>query len=269
MFDRFDREISYMRISVTDRCNLRCIYCIPPEGVKRKRPEDILSYEEIIRIVREAAGLGIRKIRLTGGEPLVRKDIPHLVRGLKALQGIREVSMTTNGVLLADMAWPLKEAGLDRLNISLDTLDPRLYKSLTRGGEIHRVLEGIEAVIRAGFRKTKLNMVLLPEKNERCVPRMAAFAREKGLVLQRINRYFLSSHESLERAVCEAERPLPCIRCNRIRLTADGRLKPCLFSDLEYPVDPEDVASALKKAVAAKPRHGSSCTTRGNWQIGG
>jgi len=144
MLDRFNREIFYLRISVTDRCNLRCIYCMPAKGIKLKRADEILSYEKIIQIVRKAAKLGIYKIRLTGGEPLVRKNISYLVSQLKRLEGIREVSMTTNGILLASMASELKEAGLDRLNISLDSLDPELYKYITRGGNVNRVLEGIE-----------------------------------------------------------------------------------------------------------------------------
>ena len=269
MLDRFNREIFYLRISVTDRCNLRCIYCMPAKGIKLKRADEILSYEKIIQIVRKAAKLGIYKIRLTGGEPLVRKNISYLVSQLKRLEGIREVSMTTNGILLASMASELKEAGLDRLNISLDSLDPELYKYITRGGNVNRVLEGIEAALEVGFKKTKINMVLLPGINESSVAPMAAFCQKKGLTLQRINRYFLSDHHSFNQAAYEAERPLPCSRCNRIRLTADGKLKPCLFSDQEFPVNSKNITAILKKTIKNKPQHGLSCTTRGNWQIGG
>lgn len=242
---------------------------MPAKGIKLKKADEILSYEKIIQIVQEAAKLGIYKIRLTGGEPLIRKNISYLVSKLKALNGIREVSITTNGVLLAAMALELKEAGLDRFNISLDTLDPQLYKVITRGGDINRVLEGIEATLEAGFKNTKLNTVLLPGINESCVPKMAAFCQEKGLTLQRINRYFLSDYNSLNQAAYEAERPLPCSQCNRIRLTADGKLKPCLFSDQEYSIDSQDITTVLKKTIISKPRCGLSCTTRGNWQIGG
>lgn len=269
MLDRFKREIFYLRISVTDRCNLRCIYCMPAKGIKLKRAKEILSYEKIIQIVREAAKLGIYKIRLTGGEPLVRKNISYLVSQLKAINGIQEVSMTTNGVLLASMALELKEAGLDRLNISLDALDPELYKLITRGGDVYRVLEAIEAVLQVGFKKTKINMVLLPGINENCLPKMSAFCQKKGLELQRINRYFLSDHHSLQQTAWEAERPLPCSQCNRIRLTADGKLKPCLFSNQEFSVNSKNITAVLKKTISSKPQHGLGCTTRGNWQIGG
>jgi len=269
MLDRFNREIFYLRISVTDRCNLRCIYCMPPKGIKLKRAKEILSYEKIIQIVREAAKLGIYKIRLTGGEPLIRKNITFLISQLKAIEGIREVSMTTNGVLLDPMAFELKEAGLDRLNISLDALNPELYKYITRGGDVNRVLAGIEAALEAGFKRTKINMVLLPGINIKCVPEMAAFCQKKNLELQRINHYFLDDHQSLHQATYEAERPLPCSQCNRIRLTADGKLKPCLFSDLEFSVTGKNITDVLKKTILNKPRYGLGCTTRGNWEIGG
>ena len=269
MVDRFKRDIFYLRISVTDRCNLRGIYCIPAKGIKLKRADEILSYEKIIQIADKAAKLGIHKIRLTGGEPLVRKNISFLISKLKAIEGIQEVSMTTNGVLLAPMASELKEAGLDRLNISLDALDPELYKYITRGGDVFRVLTGIEAALEAGFKKTKINMVILPGLNQSNLAKMAAFCQKKGLTLQRINRYFLSDRKSLIQATYEVERPLPCSQCNRIRLTADGKLKPCLFSDQEYSLNSKNITAVLKRTIRSKPRSGLGCTTRGNWQIGG
>lgn len=268
MYDSYHRKISYLRVSVTDLCNLRCTYCMPPEGVKLKRRSEILSYEAIIEIAHEAAGLGITKIRLTGGEPLVKKDICVLVRGLKAIPGLEEVTLTTNGTLLAPLAVPLKKAGLDRINISLDTLDPERYRSITRGGDIRDALEGIEATRAAGFRKSKINMVLVPGFNEDEVEAMAAFCAGKGLTLQRIHHYSLDDRGETGDFE-DAERPYACGRCNRIRLTADGKLKPCLFSDAEIPVDLADIASGLKKAILEKPARGKNCTVRGIWEIGG
>jgi len=184
MFDKYNRQIDYLRISVTDRCNLRCTYCMPEQGVAPKSHHDILSYEKILEVVKEAISLGIRKIRLTGGEPLVRKGILFLVEQLKKLPGLEELTLTTNGVLLDKMAQPLKKAGLDRVNISLDTLDPGKYKKLTRIGDIKNVLKGIDAVIEAGFKNTKINMVLIPGFNDNEVVAMQAFCREKGFYLQ-------------------------------------------------------------------------------------
>jgi cyclic pyranopterin phosphate synthase len=268
MFDKYNRQIDYLRISVTDRCNLRCTYCMPEEGVVLKNHKDILSYEKILEVVKEATGLGIKKVRLTGGEPLVRKGILFLVQQLKKLPGLEELTLTTNGLLLDKMARPLKKAGLDRVNISLDTLDPGKYKKLTRIGDIKNVLKGIDAVIEAGFKNTKLNMVLIPGFNDNEVVAMQAFCREKGFYLQRINHYSLTDIESIDRSYV-AERPLKCERCNRIRLTADGKLKPCLFSDMEIPLDFYNLKESLINAIQCKPESGTMNVTTQNWQIGG
>ncbi len=268
MFDKFNRQIDYLRISVTDRCNLRCTYCMPEEGVDHKSHHDILSYEKILEVVKEAISLGIKKIRLTGGEPLVRKGILFLVEQLKKLPGLEELTLTTNGVLLDKMARSLKKAGLDRINISLDTLDPGKYKKLTRTGDIKHVLRGIEAVIDAGFNNTKINMVIIPGFNDNEGEAMQAFCREKGFALQRINHYSLTDIESIDRTYV-AERPLKCERCNRIRLTADGKLKPCLFSDLEIPLDFNNLKESLINAIQCKPEGGTTNVTTQNWQIGG
>ncbi|MCU0236627.1 MAG: radical SAM protein [Acidobacteria bacterium] len=268
MFDSFNRKIDYLRISVTDRCNLRCTYCMPAAGIQLKRHADILPYERIVEVAAAAADLGIRKVRLTGGEPLVRRNIAFLVRELKALPGLSEVSMTSNGVLLDLLAGELKQAGLDRLNISLDTLDPDHYRQVTRNGEISRVLAGIDAARIAGFTGSKINMVLIPGFNDHEVAAMKDFCRRNGLQLQRIHHYSLHDLRTA-RSGLEAERPLSCSICNRLRLTADGKLKPCLFSDLEFPVDFSDIRSSLERAVQAKPQHGIACATRQNWQIGG
>jgi cyclic pyranopterin phosphate synthase len=268
MFDAYKRKINYLRISVTDRCNLRCTYCMPEAGIELKNHADILPYEKIVQVAAAAASLGIHRIRLTGGEPLVRKNISFLIRGLKALPGISEVSMTSNGTLLDLLAFELKAAGLDRLNISLDTLDAGRYRRITRNGDIEKVFAGITAASRAGFLGTKINMVLLAGTPDKEIEAMKGFCRENDLLLQRIHHYSLYDLKTANGALA-AERPLSCQACNRLRLTADGKLKPCLFSDREFAVDFLDIPSSLQQAVHAKPKHGLSCRNRENWQIGG
>lgn len=271
MYDRFNRKIDYLRISVTDRCNLRCIYCMPEQGIVLKNHRDILSYENMVAIAREAVGLGIRKIRLTGGEPLVRKGIVFLVEQLRTIENLKELTLTTNGVLLDRLAEPLKSAGLDRINISLDTLVSEKFRNITRIGNLDDVLRGIDAVMAAGFRNTKLNMVLIPGLNTDEVDNMKSFCCQKGLILQRINHYSLDGRSSRNARgrVFTAERPMSCTACNRIRLTADGYFKPCLFSNLEIPVDMEAISESIRQTVLLKPERGSACTVRENWQIGG
>lgn len=268
MYDSYNRKIDYLRVSVTDRCNLRCTYCMPEQGIQLKRHGDILPYEKIVQVAQAASELGIRKVRLTGGEPLLRRNISFLVRELKSLPGIREVCLTSNGTLLAPLAGELKSSGLDRLNISIDTLDPGKYRRITRSGDIEMVFAGIRAAQEAGFRNTKLNMVLIPGFNDDEVDTLKEFCLRNDLRLQRIHHYSLQDHRSA-RGVLEAERPLPCRDCNRLRLTADGKLKPCLFSDLEFAVDFNDIRASLLQAVRAKPACGIGCANRGNWQIGG
>ncbi|MBR6377801.1 MAG: radical SAM protein, partial [Oscillospiraceae bacterium] len=168
MNDAYGRTIDYLRLSVTDLCNLRCVYCMPPEGVCKRSHGEICSLEELAELAAACVALGVKKIRLTGGEPLVRKGICNLVEQLNALRpaGLEELCMTTNGSLLAELAAPLRAAGLDRLNVSLDTLRPERYRSLTRGGELQRVLDGLAAAEAAGFRDIRLNTVLLGGVNE-------------------------------------------------------------------------------------------------------
>ena len=268
MFDTYNRRINYLLVSVTDRCNLRCTYCMPEAGIELKSHADILTYEKIVRIVAAAAKMGIHKVRLTGGEPLVRKNISFLVHELKGIPWISEVSMTSNGTLLDRQAAELKLAGLDRLNISLDTLDAGKYRRITRNGEIEKAFAGIAAAQLAGFRATKINMVLIPGFNENEVEAMKNFCRENSLLLQRIHHYSLYDLKTAQHELA-AERPLCCNVCNRLRLTADGKLKPCLFSDREFAVDFADIPACLEKAIQAKPHHGVSCRNRENWQIGG
>lgn len=267
MHDSFGRKINYLRISVTDKCNLRCRYCMPATGIPHLRHDQVLRIEQFVAVVRAAAELGVNKVRLTGGEPLVRKGIVDLVRGIAEVPGIEKVAMTTNGTLLSSLAAPLKEAGLTHLNISLDTLDPEAYTYITRGGRLEEAVAGALAAKEAGFQGIKVNTVLT-EANYSAgdLEELQAFCRKHGFSLQRIAEYNLSEEK---RDTLAFERPLPCAECNRIRLLATGILKPCLHSDVEIPVDFSDIKGSLQAAVAAKPERGTVCTNRSMVEIGG
>lgn len=298
MKDTFEREIAYLRVSLTDLCNLRCTYCMPPEGVKKREHQAILSLEEIEEIVREAAALGIRKVRLTGGEPLVRRGVTTLCRKLRSIPELEELALTTNGILLPGLAAELKAAGVDRVNISLDTLDPEKYRRITRGGALEEALAGIQAAWDAGLTPLKLNCVLIGGFNDDEIPALAALTREGPVEVRFIElmpigdaagfgpEAYLSCEAALERlprlerlpesgGVAERYRlpgaagtvglirPLSrcfCARCDRIRLTADGCLKPCLHSREEIPIrglHGEALRSRLRQAILHKPeRHG-------------
>ena len=266
MLDQFNREIHYLRISITDKCNLRCTYCMPEEGVPFKPHNSIMSFEDIVEVVKAGAELGINKIRLTGGEPLVRKNVVELVRMINKVEGITHIGITTNGVLLDKLAEPLKKAGLDSVNISMDTLNPEKYKEITRIGDISYTLKGIDAAIAAGFDKIKINVVVMEDTPDNEIKDMEDFCNRKGLTLQLINHYDLSAEK---KNTYKFDRPPKCAVCNRIRLTADGILKPCLHSNQEIPVNPEDIVSSLKKAILDKPENGSVCTNRNMIEIGG
>jgi cyclic pyranopterin phosphate synthase len=265
MFDVFERKINYLRISVTDKCNLRCVYCMPAEGVPLRRHDELLSFEQIAAVVRAGVKLGITKVRLTGGEPLVKRDIAGLVKMIKEVPGLRHLGMTTNGVLLKRLAADLKKAGLDSLNISLDSLNPERYRALTRGGELGRVLDGIEAARALGF-PLKINTVVLNDTGEDEITVLRRFCSRRDLSLQLINHYALTE-DKLDHY--QFDRPPDCRHCNRIRLLADGRLKPCLHSDTEIPLDFHHLEESLRRAVLAKPQRGSSCTKRNMVEIGG
>lgn len=281
MRDSFEREIDYLRIAVTDRCNLRCTYCMPPEGVTPKNHEEILSIEEIIRSVGVFSTAGIRKIRLTGGEPLVRKNITGLIRGLKGIAGIEEISLTTNGILLGPMARDLKEAGLDRVNISLDTLDPERFREITRLGDLSLVLEGIDRALEMGLTPLKVNAVAIRGFNDGEIGDFLKLAVEKSLEVRFIELMPVGQGDSVgeehipvEEILAEAQKHYElvpeekgrgparvyrvqgtgarlgligaltshfCDSCNRMRLTADGKLRPCLYSSREY-----DLRSVLR-----------------------
>lgn len=265
MYDSYNRRIDYLRISVTDKCNLRCRYCMPEEGVPVRRHEDFLSFEQITAVVRAAVRLGVTKVRLTGGEPLVKRGIVELVGMIRGVEGLRQLAMTTNGTLLTRYAAPLKAAGLDSLNISLDTLDAQRYRHLTRVGDIRLVLAGIDAAVAEHF-PVKINMVVLADTSAREIEELRRFCSERGLTLQLINHYDLTSEK---RDQYHYDRPPRCEECNRIRLLADGTLKPCLHSDEEIPVDLADIEGSLLRTVARKPERGSVCTGRSMMEIGG
>lgn len=182
--DGSQRKIEYLRLSLTDLCNIRCHYCLPPEGIAKVHRSEVLSFEEIERMVSVLAGLGIRRVRLTGGEPLVRKGLPGLVRRLKAIEGLEEVLLTTNGVLLAPIAGALRDAGLNQINIHLDTLDPGRFRQITRLGEIETVFEGIEAVRREGFSPIKINAVVQRGINDDEACPLVEFAARRGFTLR-------------------------------------------------------------------------------------
>lgn len=304
LVDSFGRMHTDLRISVTDRCNIRCRYCMPAQGVPFRPHEAILRFEEIERFVRIAVGLGVRKVRLTGGEPLVRRDIVRLVAMLAAIPELDDLAMTTNGVLLAQYAEALKKAGLTRLNVSLDTLDRQRFCHITRRDELPKVLEGIAAAQRAGFEQIKLNSVAIRGQSENDVVPLALFARQHRLELRFIeympldaDRVWADEHvlpgEEILRLLSEGIGPLEpisppgsrapateyrfadgvgrvgiipsvtrpfCDRCGRLRLTAEGQLRNCLFSPDSWDVrallrghaDDDQLAEVIREAVAAK-----------------
>lgn len=266
MFDRFNRRINYLRVSVTDRCNLRCVYCMPAEGIPLARHEDILSFEEIAEVTRTAVEMGVDKVRITGGEPLVRKGITRLVEMLAGIGGIRDLAMTTNGVLLAEFAAGLKQAGLGRTNVSLDTVDPQRYRRITRGGELECALAGIDAAVAAGLTPVKLNCVVEESSSEPDAQEVAAFARDNGLEVRFIREM---DHAGARFWPVEAGGGGDCARCNRLRLSSDGMIRPCLFSDLAFSVRQLGPRRAIRMALEAKPEAGETARRAGLYEIGG
>jgi cyclic pyranopterin phosphate synthase len=305
MHDGFGRRVEYLRISVTDKCNLRCVYCMPEEGLPWLRREEILRYEEIAEVVRVMAGMGLRRVRLTGGEPLVRRDLPRLVRLIRAVPEIEDVALSTNAVLLAELADELRDAGVDRVNVSLDSLRPERIDAISRRpGSAAAVLEGLDAAERAGFAPIKVNCVVMRGRNDDEVADFAAATRERpwhvrfievmptGENLDVSQDEFVSSDEILESvgrlgelqpvAGPKGNGParyfaLPgaagtvgvitpmshnyCGSCNRMRLTADGQLRPCLFghaqTDLRGPLRRgEPLEPLVRETLRIKPeRH--------------
>lgn len=302
--DRFGRRIEYLRISVTDRCNLRCLYCFPSSPCPFRSREEILRAEEILRLAGVLAGLGVTRFRITGGEPLVRKGLVQLVEGLSRLPGVEDLGMSTNGTLLAEHAFALKEAGLRRVNVSLDSLDAATFSRITHCGRWRDVWRGIWTALEVGLSPVKLNVVLLKGVNEADIPRFARWTRAHPLHVRFIElmphgnggldhaSHFLSLGEA--RAACESLAPLEpapdvagagpavnlrypgakgtvgfigaltcnfCSRCNRMRLSADGFLRPCLDNStgvnlrdpLRAGASSGELEGLIREAVAMKP----------------
>ncbi len=304
LIDPYGRVHDYLRISVTDRCNLRCVYCMPEEGMEFEPHESILSYEEIASVVRVLAKRGVRKLRLTGGEPLVRKDIDKLVEMLSAIAGIEDIALTTNGIFLAQKASRLKQAGLTRVNISLDSLKADRFRFITRGGDVQKVLDSIESSYRVGFAPIKVNVVLMKGMNDDEIEDFLAMTIERPIQVRFIE-YMPIGHDDngwrekyvplstvmdrCEQLGWQVEKtdqvygngparsfkikgaqgsfglihPVSdhfCETCNRLRLTADGNIKPCLFWSDEFNVrkwigDDEKVEALFLKALGHKPEN--------------
>jgi len=293
MIDQHGRNITYLRISVTELCNLRCRYCMPEDGVCKRNHADMLTEDEIIQAVEAAASLGITKLRITGGEPLVKKNIVSICRRAAAVEGIREVCMTTNGTLLPKLAVPLREAGVSRLNLSLDTLNAEKYAYITRNGDLQDFYNGLHAALDAGYEKIKINAVLIGGFNDDEIPALAELTRIYPVDMRFIElmpmydsgdfseKAFIPCSRVLERlpdAVPDSDdgvakryrlpgaqgcigliRPVSahfCGSCNRLRLTADGKLKPCLHSATEYNLkglDKNAMRQVLEEAIWNKP----------------
>lgn len=327
LVDTFGRRHNNLRISVTDRCNIRCFYCMPAENVVFKPRAEILTFEEIERFVQVMARLGVDKLRLTGGEPLVRHDLPNLVQRLAAVPGIRDLALTTNGLLLAQQAQELKDAGLGRLNISLDALNAETFKQITRREGFERVIEGIHAAQRVGFESIKINAVAIRGITEEEVVPFGRFAREHDLEVRFIEFMPLDADgswqndqvlpgEDIRKLLEEHIGPLVarerddpsqpavdfmfadgrgkigfinpvsqpfCHDCNRLRITADGKVRNCLFSTEEWDIrdvirrggSDEEIAAAVRASITAKkPGHGINSQDfikpqRAMFQIGG
>ena len=266
MYDSYNREINYLRISVTDRCNLRCTYCMPEEGIRLLRHEDILTYDEIRDFTALAVSKGIRKVRITGGEPLVRKGIVTLVEMLSSINGIKDLSMTTNGIMLSNFAVDLRKAGLMRINISLDTLDAGKFRAITRKGNINDVLNGISAAREAGLTPIKINCVIESSRDEPDAIAVTRFCRENDLEIRYIRQMDLVKGHFY---AVDGGSGGNCALCNRLRLTANGKLKPCLFNDLEYNIRELGYEKALRLALKHKPKCGTINSTGAFYNIGG
>jgi GTP 3',8-cyclase len=260
------RKISYLRVSVTDKCNLRCRYCRPAKGVALKKHSDILSLEQLLEIIKFFVEKGIDKVRLTGGEPLVRKNVLFLVKEICKLPGIKDFGITTNAILLPEFAEKLYQAGLRRINISLDTLDPKKFSFLTRGGELQQVFAGIKAAQNVGFDPIKINMVVIKDYNENEIDNMKKFCEENKLEARFIKEMNLKKGT---RSVIENAEAGKCESCNRLRLTCDGKLKPCLFSDYEIDLNKVSLNDAIEKALANKPEFGTTNAIDNMVGIGG
>ncbi len=265
MFDSYNRKIEYLRISVTDRCNLRCSYCMPAEGLPLLAHKSILSFEEIVEFTTYVVSKGVKKVRLTGGEPLVRKGIVELIKKMSGINGIEDLSLTTNGILLDRYAVQLKEAGLNRVNISIDTINPESYHKNTRIGNIEQVYKGIKAAQKAALLPIKINCVLLGQPNEE-IKALKNYCREQNLSLRFIHQMDLKTGEFSKVKGGDGGN---CSICNRIRLLANGDVKPCLFSDLAYNIRELGINRAVELAIGTKPKAGTYNKSGTFSQIGG
>lgn len=254
MYDSFKRKITYLRVSVTDRCNLRCTYCMPECGITPLPHSEVLTFEEITNVIRYAVEHGVSKVRITGGEPLVRRNIVELVKMTAAIPGINELAMTTNGVLLDRFAHQLKAAGLQRVNISLDSVDPERFRQITRVGRLEAVFRGIAAAREAGLEPVKINCVIKKSPDEPDAMAVKEFCRQEGLQLRFIKEMNLETGQFSQVIGGDGGH---CASCNRMRLTANGDLRPCLFSDLAYNVRTLGIEKAFEAALNNKPACGS------------
>lgn len=294
MIDTFGRRVTYLRLSVTELCNLRCRYCMPEDGICKKDHEAMLTEDEMIAAVETAASLGVTKVRITGGEPLVKKNIVSICRRAAAVPGIEDVGITTNGIALSELAKPLKEAGVNRINISLDTLNPEKYHRITRIGHLDQALAGIHAALDAGFEHVKINAILIGGFNDDEIVALTDLTKKYPVNVRFIElmpmydggdfgpEAYLPNTVVLDHlpdavpqdadgSVARLYR-LPgalgnvglispvsnkfCSQCNRIRLTADGKLKPCLHSAEEFNIkglDREQMLRQFQRAIGAKP----------------
>jgi GTP 3',8-cyclase len=316
MLDQYDREINYLRVSITDRCNLRCTYCRPKEGIALKGHEDILRYEDIIRVVTQAVKLGLIKVRLTGGEPLVRRGFVEFVAALKKIEGLQDISLTTNGILLDRFAEDIFQVGINRINISLDSLNKEKYSQITGGGNIDDVLRGIAAAEKAGFSPIKINAVVINGLNDDEVLNFVEWAVTKPFqirfieimpisevnvnqpaeflatdkLLSLINKHFRLDQIGGKKKKSDGPAKIYkikgglgeigfinpvsnhfCATCNRLRLTADGKLRSCLLNEAEIDLkealsrhcNDDELAGLIRQAIHLKPKqHDLDCSDR-------
>jgi cyclic pyranopterin phosphate synthase len=314
--DHYNREINYLRVSITDRCNLRCVYCRPKEGISLKGHDDILRYEDIIRVVSTSVKMGLIKVRLTGGEPLIRRDFVDFAAGLNRIEGLQDISLTTNGILLEKYARGIYDAGIHRINISLDSMNPQKYSQITKGGKLDDVLRGISCADRIGFSPIKINVVVIKGVNDDEILDFVQLAAQNPFQVrfieimpisevnvhqpeeylptdqlqEEISRHFTLEAINGKRNISDGParifkiqgglgeigfiNPVSnhfCATCNRLRLTADGKLRACLLKDEEIDLkealargcDDTELEHLIRSAIDLKPAHHDlNCTDR-------
>jgi GTP 3',8-cyclase len=266
MYDCFKRNINYLRISLTDRCNLRCTYCMPAAGRSFLNSSLVLTNDEIVKCVATTAKLGITKVRFTGGEPLVRPNIVSLVRSVAKIPGIQDLAITTNGILLNRYAALLKESGLQRVNISLDSIDPELFRQITRGGDVNKVFEGIEAANTFGLTPVKINCVVEHSKEEPNALAVKDYCNRNDLQVRFIRKMDLRNGIFYH---VEGGEGGKCGSCNRMRLTAAGFFKPCLFNSTSYSIREMGIGNAFLAVIQNKPKKGTADKVSEFYNVGG